>query len=122
MSNPSSTSGGGGGTGKASFSDLSIMCSVGKASPLLFKACATGEHIKKATLFVRKAGGGQQDYYVITLSDLLVSSIQQGPANTSDGRPTETFSLNFSKIEWSYTAADGVVTKTGWDVKNNTGI
>src|SRR5688572_31703919 len=53
--------GGGGGAGKASFSDLSFMHGVDKASPVLMKACATGEHIKEATLTARKAGKGQQD-------------------------------------------------------------
>lgn len=43
--------------------------------------CANGEHIKKATLTVRKQGTEQQDYYVVTLSDLLVSSLSVGDSD-----------------------------------------
>jgi type VI secretion system secreted protein Hcp len=38
--------GGGGGEGKASFNDFNFTHYIDKASPVLMKACATGEHIK----------------------------------------------------------------------------
>ena len=94
--------GGGGGAGKASFQDLHFTSTVNKASPLLAKACATGQHIKKATLFVRKAGGDQQDYYVIKLEDILCSSYQSGGSEGSSALPTDQFSLNYAKIEYNY--------------------
>src|SRR3954462_6009085 len=64
--------GGGGGAGKASFHDFTFTHHVDKASPLLMRACATGEHLKDATITVRKAGKGVQDYLVITMTDVLV--------------------------------------------------
>ena len=66
--------GGGSGAGKAQFQDLQISTNMSKASPLLFKACATGEHIKEATLSGRKAGDGKgsSDYLVIKMNDVLV--------------------------------------------------
>ena len=94
--------GGGGGSGKASFQDLHFTSHVNKSSPLIAKACATGQHIKKATLFVRKAGGDQQDYYVIKLEDLLVSSYQSGGSEGSNALPVDQFALNFAKIEFDY--------------------
>ena len=48
--------GGGGGEGKANFNDFNFTHHIDKASPVLMKACATGEHIKEATITVRKAG------------------------------------------------------------------
>src|SRR5437667_12442811 len=66
-------SGGGGGTGKVSFQDIHFVSSVNKASPLIAKAVATGQHIKKAVLTVRKAGGKQEELYKIQLEDVLVS-------------------------------------------------
>ena len=54
--------GGGGGAGKANFQDLNFMHNVDKASPILMLKCATGEHIKEATLVSRKAGKTQQEY------------------------------------------------------------
>jgi type VI secretion system secreted protein Hcp len=103
------SSGGGGGAGKVSFSDISVTKLVDKSSPLLFKRAATGQHIKKATLFVRKAGGEQQEYMKITLEDLIVSSFKTAPSKSSDSVPLESVSMNFSKIEFSYAPqkADG---------------
>ena len=95
---------GGGGAGKASFQDIHFELPVSSASPLLAKSCATGEHIKLATLTVHKELG---DYYTIKMTDVLISSYQS--AGAGDERPEESFSLNFAKIEFDYRAqkADG---------------
>jgi type VI secretion system secreted protein Hcp len=115
--------GGGGGAGKVSFQDIHFTTTVNKASPTLMMSCAQGKHIEKAVLFVRKQGEKQQDYYVITLKDLLVSGYQS--ADSSGGSlPTDQFSLNFSEIKFEYKPqkADGslagAVTGT-WNLKTN---
>ena len=113
--------GGGGGGGKASFQDLHFTTKLSKASPKLFLCCATGEHIKKAVLTVRKAGKEQQEYYKVTLSDVLVSSYQIGGSGHGDIIPTDQFSINFAKIEMEYKPqkADGTLdsaVKAGYDV------
>ena len=94
-------SGSGGGTGKASFQDVHFESATSKASPLVAKACATGEHIKQAMLSLRKAGGEQVEYIKVMLSDVLVSSYNQAGATEGD-RPEDAFSLNFAKIEFDY--------------------
>jgi type VI secretion system secreted protein Hcp len=94
--------GGGGGAGKVSFQDLHLTSRVGKHTPLLFKACATGQHIKKAVLTVRKSGGDQQEFYKVTMEDVLVSSCQDGGSEGSNALPVNQFALNFSKIEFAY--------------------
>jgi len=125
VSNGGSHSGGsGGGAGKASFQDVHFTTVVNKSSPKLMLACATGEHIKKAVLTVRKQGKDQQEFYVIAISDLLVSSYQSGGHEGSGALPTDQFSLNFTKIEFDYKEqkADGTLggsIKTGYDVKTN---
>jgi type VI secretion system secreted protein Hcp len=100
---------GGGGAGKVSFQDIHFTTRVNKSSPLLLKACATGQHIKKAVLTVRKAGEEQQEYYKITFEDLLISSYQSGGSEGSNALPVDQFSLNFAKIEYAYAPqkADG---------------
>ena len=50
--------GGGGGAGKASFQDFNFTHHVDKASPVLMATCATGEHIKEATLTLSGEGDG----------------------------------------------------------------
>ena len=72
--------GGGGGAGKASFQDFTFTHHIDKASPLLLKACATGQHIKDATITVRKTGKNPIDYLVIKLTDVLVTNVSLGLA------------------------------------------
>ena len=112
--------GGGGGAGKASFHDLSFTHKIDKASPVLMKGCATGQHLKEATITRRKAGKGQQEYLTFSLSDVLVSGYQTGASEAEV--PLDSISLNFSKIEMTYreqTAKGSVPIRVGWDRKTN---
>ena len=116
--------GGGGGAGKVQMQDFHFVMKVNKATPKLMLACATGQHIKEAKLTCRKAGGGQQEYMVIKMADLLVSSYQTGGSAGSSVVPTDQVSLNFSKIEFEYKEqkADGSLgapVKAGYDLKAN---
>lgn len=120
----SHSSGTGGGAGKVSFQDVHFTMSVNKSSPLLMLACAEGKHIKKAVLFVRKQGGDQQEFYTITLEDVLVSSYQSGGHAGGGSVPSEQFALNFTKIKYEYKPqkADGSLDSAqtaGWNVKEN---
>ena len=116
------STGGGGGAGKVSLSDLSIVKHVDKSSPKLFEACCTGKHIKTAVLSINKAGGEQEEYYKVTLSDVLVSSYQTSGSGHGDAVPSESISFNYSKIEFEYkeqksTGSVGGAVKAGFDVK-----
>lgn len=116
--------GGGGGAGKVSFQDIHFTTRVNKASPLLMLACATGQHIKKAVLHVRKQGGAQETYYKLDFSDLLVSSFQSGGSSGGDALPVDQFSLNFATIKFEYKpqkedgSLDSAVT-AGYNLKAN---
>ena len=119
--------GGGGGAGKVSMQDFRFVTTVNKASPKLFLASASGEHIKKAVLVCRKAGKDQQEYLKITLSDLLVSSYQTGGPQGGNVLPTDQVSLNYAKIEIEYKPQkpDGTLDapiKAGWDLKANKAV
>jgi len=114
---------GGAGAGKVSMQDIHFTKKVDKATPKLFEACATGEHLKKAVLVCRKAGKQQQEYLKVTLHDFIVSSYQTGGSH-GEVVPVDQFSLNFSKIEMEYkdqkpTGELGGTTKGGWDAKAN---
>ncbi len=118
--------GGGGGAGKVSMQDFHFVMKANKATPKLMLACADGQHIKEGTLTCRKAGGKQEPYLSVKLSDVLVSSYQTGGSH-GDVVPTDQISLNFSKIELEYKEqkADGSMgspTHAGWDVKKNAKI
>jgi type VI secretion system secreted protein Hcp len=96
----SHSTGGGGGTGKASFSDLAFTHKIDKASPLLLKACATGQHIKEATITRRKAGKGQQEFLIIKMNDVIVTSVAESDA--SGGDQMESITLAFAKVDLEY--------------------
>ena len=119
-----SHSGGGGmGAGKVSMNDFHFTKRIDKASPLLMRSTATGQHFPKATLIVRKSGGDQMEYIKYTLTDVLVSSY--GAQGDAGGTPADSFSLNFAKIEYSYTpqGADGKAAQpvvATWDLKKAT--
>ena len=118
--------GGGGGTGKANFQDLHFTKQTDKSSALLVKSAASGDHIKKAVLTARKAGGkgGQVDYLIITMEDVMVSNFQTGGNSGNSSIPVDSFALNYTKIKYEYKPqkADGTLgdaISTGWDLKQN---
>ena len=113
--------GGGGGTGKAQFQDFHFTKTLDKSSPKLMQAVATGEHLK--TVDLRASKGGTNEYYVIHLEDVLVSSYST--SGSSGDMPTESISFTYAKIEMQYTptnpdgtAAEAV--KASWNIKMNT--
>jgi type VI secretion system secreted protein Hcp len=94
--------GSGAGAGKASFSDFSFSHFVDKASPNLMKACATGEHIKEATVTQRKAGKGQQEYLIIKMNDILITNVSPSGANGDSGLVLEQVALQAAKVDLEY--------------------
>jgi type VI secretion system secreted protein Hcp len=101
VTNPANIkAGGGGGASKATFTDLSFLHSIDKASPNLLKACATGAHLKEATITHRKAGKGQQEYLIIKMDDVIVTSVAL--ADSSGVAGSETVSVAFAKVDLEY--------------------
>ncbi len=116
--------GGGMGAGKVNINDFHFVMKVNNASPVLHLACCSGQHLKLATLTVRKAGKEQQEYLKLKLTDVLVSSYQTGGHGGGGELPVDQISLNFSKIEYGYAKQkqDGTLegmTWKGWDQKAN---
>ncbi|MEO9363226.1 MAG: type VI secretion system tube protein Hcp [Nitrososphaera sp.] len=118
----SASAGGGGGAGKVSFQDISFTKVIDKSSPKLVLATATGEHIKQVTLTGEVSGKKGEQFLQIKLTDVLISSYQQG--GSSGAAPIDSFSLSFAKIEFKYYPANpdgslGAPVTGGWDVKEN---
>lgn len=112
----------GGGTGKGEAGDMALSMDMDKAAPRLFQACISGEHFKKATLFVRKAAGTEEPvtYMTFVMNDILISSYQQ---SASSGAETSqvSFTINFASYEFTYTpqAKEGTPSGdvvAGWDI------
>jgi len=96
----SMSSGSGGGEGKSTFHDLSFTHKIDKASPILMQACATGVHVKEATITHRKAGKGQQEFLVVKMNDVIITGVTHG--GSGDGSHTENVTLAFAKVNVEY--------------------
>jgi type VI secretion system secreted protein Hcp len=97
-----SRSASGGGKGKVSFHDINFTKPVDKSSPALMKAAASGKHFPTAVLTCRKAGGSQQEYLVIKLTDVLVSSYRTDGGGGVGA--SESFTLNAADATVEYPA------------------
>jgi type VI secretion system secreted protein Hcp len=87
---------GGAGAGKVAFHDIHFTKHLDKASPLLQQAAATGRHFAKVTLEMRKAGGDPKAYMTYVMENVFITGISQAGGG---GMPTESISMNFTKIE-----------------------
>jgi type VI secretion system secreted protein Hcp len=122
-SSASAQQGGGAGAGKCNVQDLSFTKYLDKASPDLMLACCNGKHFPKAVLTVRKAGEDPLEYLLVTVEELIVTSISTGGSGGED-RLTENVTLNFARVKVQYkeqTPTGGVGDKPemGWNVAEN---
>src|SRR5262245_50347565 len=114
--------GGGGGAGKVSVHDISITKFVDRSTCSLMYHCASGKHIPKGLITVRKAGEKPLEYLKIRLQDILISSVQE--AGHGGDLLSENVTINFAKfkVEYQEQKADGSGQpggEMGWDVKAN---
>jgi type VI secretion system secreted protein Hcp len=116
----SATGTGGAGSGKVHMKDFHFTMHVNKATPKLIVACATGQHIAKVMLTVRKAGGQQQDFLQYEFQDVLISSyetshgFEYGDQANANGAPAagstpgasdlplEHIKLNYTQMKCDY--------------------
>ncbi len=122
VTNHSVGGGSGGGAGRATFSDLSVMKPAGKGSPSLFVNCASGRHFQRAEVdVVLVTEGAPPVYEKFLLTDCLITSYQI--SGSGGERPTESLSLNFTKIEFRQLVQnqEGVFDyqHAGWDLRSN---
>jgi len=101
VTNAANIGGGGSGAGRATFHDLSFTHTIDKASPKLLEACATGAHLKEGTITRRKSGKGQEEYLIIKMNDIIITSVSLSDSS-SGGTGAESVSLAFAKVDLEY--------------------
>jgi len=114
---------GGGGSGRAALGELQISKVVDKSSTVLFQKCATGEHFPKGKFAVRKAGGTQMEYLVLTMETVFVTSVHFSSASGEENA-NESVSLAMGKLGVDYSPQDttgkaGAAIHGGWDQLGN---
>ncbi|MEO8999872.1 MAG: type VI secretion system tube protein Hcp [Rhodanobacter sp.] len=104
----------GGGAGKANIQDISITKYIDKSSTAFIKALVTGDHMKTVTLSCSKAGGKQEDYLIIKLTEAMVTSYSTGGSGGED-MLTENISISFAQFDVEYFAQNdkGAVASAG---------
>ena len=93
---------------------------------MLFKACASGKHIKEAIIYSQKAGDGSNPltYYKIKLEDIIVSDIHNSGSSGGDSI-MESVTFNCAKVTFDYQAQnasggkDGGVVTAYYDIRQN---
>lgn len=129
VANPATISSatGGAGAGKAQFQGFNFTTRTSKASPKLMLACASGQHIKKAQLFCRKAGGAPEGltFVKLLMEDVLISGYSMsGPG---DEGPEEQITFVYGKLSFTYVPQNadgkaGTPVTQGWDVRANRAV
>ncbi len=111
-------------SGKPNVQDFTISKYMDKASPMLNQACCEGMKMGDCKVTIgRNEAGLVMPLMVYTLKEVMVSSISA--ASSGGDKPAETVTLNFTAIQWDYTAQNSDSTKQGtapgkWDLKSNT--
>ena len=82
--------------------DLVLQKYVDSSSPQLIMNGVLGQAAKEATLVMRKAGKEQQEFLVIKMQDVLVSSYQTGASSSNEAQLTDQITLHFSSISGEY--------------------
>ncbi len=116
------SSAGGASAERADFQDFSITKQIDKASPKLAVACADGTHIGSIVVELCRSGTDKVKFMEYKMTNCIIS----GTSTTGGGEfPTENVTIDYGKIEWSYTqqkrkgggAAGNVA--SGWDLEKN---
>ena len=100
------------GGGRPHIEDFKIVKQVDSASPLIFDAACGGDSVGPATFVARKAGKGQQEFLIVKMNDVIITSVQHTGAGT-DPAPLEQITLDFRSLEMEVTPqnADGTAGK-----------
>ena len=117
---------GGGGdreTSNPSFSEVTFTKDLDVSSAELFMQATCGKSLGEAEIHFIQTGGASskgQVYLTVVLAEPVISSYS---ASSGGERPTESFSLNFTKISFKYDKFDGDKVTTGtakkWDLEKN---
>ena len=102
VTQPYSVSGGGVGVGKRQHAPFRFRMRAQSASPKLFKAATTGEHLKEVVLTCRKAGGKQHEYLKWIFRTAFVVHYKTGCGAEGEIVPTDEIALSFQEITIEY--------------------
>lgn len=103
FSNSATIGGGGGsGVGKVTCGAVTVAKNIDRSSPQIIRLAVTGNHVPTAVITFRTVGGQQIEYYKVTMTNAIVTSI--GQSDTADpARIVENITLLAEKFKFEYT-------------------
>jgi len=123
-----STSGGGADrdTSNPSFTEIILSKATDLASSDLFMEAVCGKSLGVAEIHFIQTGGAEKKEQVFLKLELEEAIISSYSVSSSGERPSETFTINFTKISYQYDSFTGETVKTGtpkkWDLEANAKI
>lgn len=112
--------------GKVSMQDFHFTKVTDKSSPKLFQSCCEGKVFDRILLKMVRMPGNQvvMDF---TLFNCIITSFQTGGGAGDSGTPSESGALNFSKVDFKFSALkeDGTLegmVQAGWDMAKATKV
>jgi len=87
-------------TGRRAYSALTVHKQIDSATTALMAALATNDEVKEAKLTLRRAGGEQEDFFIVKLEQARITSVQH--SGEADGSTHETVTIAFTKVEVEY--------------------
>jgi type VI secretion system secreted protein Hcp len=109
----------GGGAGRVTCGAMTFLKNIDRSSPSLIMLVTTGTHVRNGLITFRKVGDIPIEYYQITLTDVVVTAVDQ----TDQADPAtiiEKVSMIADRFLFEYTTVDAAgkaagTTRFGWD-------
>ena len=123
FTNNAAISAGGGGSGRVTCGAVTVLKNIDRSSPGFIRLVTTGAHVPKGVITFRTAGESPIEYYKVTLTDVIVTAVNQTDS-PDPGRIIEQVSMLADRFQFEYTPIDaagrpGATTKFGWDCAAN---
>ena len=87
-------------TSRRQYTALTLHKGIDQATTALMAALATNDEVKEAKLTMRRAGGVQEDFFIVTLKGARITSVQHEV--TADAAAREVLTLAFTEVEVEY--------------------
>lgn len=91
---------------------ISVTKPMDKSTPLLRKALVTGQRFQEVVIDMSTSGQASNVGLQVTLTNAVISKIE---SNLGGSPSTEEVTLNFEKIEWTYSDRTGATTEASYD-------
>jgi len=111
---------------RSTLSDVVVVKELDASTTKLLQFACEGKNLKEVVIEITTSvgAGTESTLLKVTLNDVVFSNVSMSGQFTGNHHPTESISMNFSKIAWSYTKYDETGKSGGnvdgkWNVMEN---